>query len=107
MEVWTVLQWAALILQAAVLVLAIWLYRFKRTYPFALLMLACICYVIMHSTWFTFNFVAGVFLASASTISTIRSWAYYTSQCFHVLFLIFLILALISFLREAVAQPSV
>ena len=37
-EAWSILQWAALVLQAAVLVLAIRLYLIKRTQAFALLM---------------------------------------------------------------------
>ncbi|SRR6266478_1480200 len=108
-EAWRILQWAALVLQAAVLVLAIRLYLIKRTQAFALLMVGCFCHVIMHTTWFTFNFAAGFFGASQSAIAKINSWAYSTSRIFHALFLIFMILALISFVRDrsTVATPSV
>jgi hypothetical protein len=99
-EAWSILQWAALGLQIIVFVLAIWLFFRQRTLPFALLMLACICHVVMHTTWFTFNFAAGYFRADPATLASVRSWAYPTSRSFHALFLIFIILTLVSFLRQ-------
>jgi hypothetical protein len=97
---WNILQWLGLLFQVFVVILAIWLYRIRRTRSFAFLLLACICHVVMHSTWFTFNFAAGFAHAGPDAIARVRALAYDTSRIFHVLFLVFMALALISFIRD-------
>ena len=61
MTVWDYLLWIALIPQLIVLILAVHLYRSRRTRSFAFLMWACICLVIARSSWFTFGFFPGFF----------------------------------------------
>jgi hypothetical protein len=58
--IWSALSWIALIVQAVLLVLAVRLYRGRRTAAFAWLMWACVALVISQSSWFTFGFFAGL-----------------------------------------------
>jgi hypothetical protein len=58
--IWSALSWIALIVQAVLLVLAVRLYRRRRTAAFAWLMWACVALVISQSSWFTFGFFSGL-----------------------------------------------
>jgi hypothetical protein len=100
MTVGELLAWVGLVLQLAMIVLATWLYFARRSLPYALLLAACVAYVISHSAWFTFNFAAGFFQARPTALHTIRSCAAITAQSFNILFPILLILTLVSLYRE-------
>jgi hypothetical protein len=107
LQLWTILAWLTLIGQAAVLVLAIYLYRAKRTMSFALLMWACVCFVISRTSWFTFT-LSGVFLAQHDRIARLRvaQWQQWTDAAFQFLFVALMIFALISFIRERTSSPT-
>lgn len=100
-----------LIGQVALLVVAIRLFRARRTRAFALLMWACVCFVIARSSWFTFGFVEGFLFPHSDRVSrsTAFRWHEYTDFTFQLFFVVLMILALVSFLREpsASATPSV
>jgi hypothetical protein len=104
------LQWLEMILlqivvvlQVVLLVFSIRVYRVKRTRPFALIVGACACYVVPQVTWFAFYFVRG-FLSPHKSPSqhtyTLPWWRYSFDQIAVILFLVLMILALRSFLRE-------
>jgi hypothetical protein len=92
-------------------VLAIRLFLARRTCTFALLMWACVCFVIARSSWFTFGLL-GDFLFSHSdgaVRAAVDRWHEYTNFTFQLLFVALMIATLTSFLRErsSVATPSV
>jgi len=87
------------------LVLAIRLFLNRRTRSFALLMWACICFVIARSSWFTFGLV-GDFLSNQSTRAAVQRWHEYTNFTFQLLFVALMIATLASFLRDRTSVPS-
>jgi hypothetical protein len=104
------LQWLEMILlqivvvlQIVLLVFSIRVYRVRRTRPFALIVAACACYVVPQVTWFAFYFVRG-FLSPHRGPSphtyALPWWRYSVDQIAVILFLVLMILALRSFLRE-------
>ncbi|HWY40892.1 MAG TPA: hypothetical protein VNX27_08855 [Chthoniobacterales bacterium] len=108
---WKVVSYLTLVGEVVMLVLAIRLSLVRRTRTFALLMWACVCFVIARSSWFTFGFV-GDFLSSRSdeaARAAVDRWHEYTNFTFQLLFVLLMISTLISFIRErsSVAIPSV
>ncbi len=102
-------MWSALVLQLIVVVLATRLYLARRSLPFLLLLAACVAYVISHSAWFTFNFVAGFLRVSPAALHTIRLCTDVTGRGLSFLFPVFLILSLVAFTRDRAEldrQPS-
>ena len=92
-----------LIIQAALLALAIRAYRVKRTHLSLFVMSAVICYVVAASSWFTFPFLAGLFVGRTIAPHAryiLEESRYYSDQTFQMLFAAFLIAALVSFTHE-------
>lgn len=90
------------------LVLAIRLYLVRRTRTFALLMWACVCFVIARSSWFTFGLLESS-LPNEAARTAVDPWHEYTNFTFQLLFVVLMIATLISFLRErsSLASPDV
>jgi len=108
---WKVISYLTLVGEAVMVVLAIRLFLARRTRTFALLMWACVCFVIARSSWFTFGLL-GDFLSSHNdevARAAVDRWHEYTNFTFQLLFVVLMIVALISFLRErsSVATPGV
>jgi hypothetical protein len=108
---WKVISYLTLVGEAVMVVLAIRLFLARRTRTFALLMWACVCFVIARSSWFAFGLL-GDFLSSDSdeaARAAVDRWHEYTNFIFQLLFVVLMIAALISFLRErsSVATPGV
>ena len=84
------------------LVLAIRLFFAQRTRTFALLMWACVCFVIARSSWFTFglleDFLSGRIDQAAR--AAVERWHEYTNFTFQLFFVLLMITTLVSFLRE-------
>jgi uncharacterized protein with PQ loop repeat len=99
---WQIVSWTTLAGEVAVLVLAIRLYRANRTPAFALLMWACICFVIARSSWFIFGFLHGLLFphSDRAARATAYRWHEYTDYTFQLFFVAVMILTLISFLRQ-------
>jgi uncharacterized protein with PQ loop repeat len=97
-----IIFWATLVGQVVLLVLAIRLYRAKRTRAFALLMWACVCFVLARSSWLTFGFFTGFIFPHASRAirTTASRWQDNTDVTFQFLSVILLIIALVFFFRE-------
>jgi hypothetical protein len=108
---WTAISYVTLLGQLVVLVLAIRLFCRRRSRSFALLLAACLCFIIADSSWFTFGFAHGFLFPQTEGASRAMAYRWHerTSLVFQLLFVLFMILALISFLRErpAAATPSV
>jgi hypothetical protein len=89
-----------LLFQVALLVCAIRAYRVNRSQTGLLIMWATLCYVIAASSWWTFNFSAGLVLGgqrmSAHARHTLENSRYYCDQTFQLLFAALMIAALIS-----------
>ena len=108
---WKVVSYLTLLGEAVMLVLAIRLFFAQRTRTFALLMWACICFVIARSSWFTFglleDFLSGRIDNAAR--AAVERWHEYTNFTFQLFFVLLMITTLVSFLRErsSVATPSV
>jgi hypothetical protein len=89
-----------LLFQAALLVCAVRAYRVNRSQTGLLIMWATLCYVIATSSWWTFNFSAGLVLGgqrmSAHARHTLADSRYYCDQTFQLLFAALMIAALIS-----------
>ena len=85
------------------LVIAIRLFFLRRTRTFALLMWACVCFVIARSSWFTFGLVEN-FLSNEVTRAAVDRWHEPTNFTFQLLFVVLMIATLFSFLRK---QPGV
>jgi hypothetical protein len=94
-----------LVLQATLVVVAIYTYRAQRTTTLRLLMYASICYAIACSSWFTVYFVAGFLWGerelSDSERRTFDLLYYYTDKSFQIAFAILIIAALVSYLKES------
>jgi len=108
MTFWKVVSYLTLLGEAMMLVLAIRLFLVRRTRTFALIMLACVCFVIARSSWFTFGLVESL-QSSEATRAAVDRWHEPTNFTFQLLFVVLMIAALVSFLRErsSVATPSV
>src|SRR5438132_11950654 len=81
---WTVISYVTLVGEVVMLVLAIRLFLIRRTRTFALLMWACVCFVIARSSWFTFGFV-GDFMAGRrdeAARAAVDRWHEYTNFTF-------------------------
>ena len=99
---WKVISYLTLVGEAIMVVLAIRLSLVQRTCTFALLMWACVCFVIARSSWFTFGLL-GDFLSShhdETARAAVDRWHEYTNFTFQLLFVVLMIAALISFLRQ-------
>jgi len=105
---WKAISYLTLFGEALMLVLSIRLCLARRTRTFSLLMWACICFVIARSSWFTFGLLDSL-LSSAAARAAVDPWHEYTNFTFQLLFVVLMIAALVSFLRErsSVAPPSV
>jgi hypothetical protein len=96
-----------LLVLIALLLVAVRAYRARRTTSALHMLLAVICYVLAASSWFTFPFVAGLFLGSHPTTHArlvLADSRYYAQQSSQLLFAAFMIAALISFMRERVTR---
>jgi len=104
---WTVVSYLTLLGEAMMLALAIRLFLVRRTRTFALLMWACVCFVIARGSWFTFGLLEGL-LSSAARRAAVERWHEYTNFTFQLLFVVLMIATLFSFLRKrsSVATPS-
>src|SRR5438309_11846229 len=99
---WRIISDVTLIGQIVLLVFAVRLFLVRRTRTFALLMWACVCFVIARSSWFTFGLLGG-FLSSRgdeAVRAAVDRWHEYTNFTFQLLFVVLMIAALISFRRE-------
>lgn len=92
--------WALLFLQAVALVLALRVYLARRTRPFALLLTAVVCQVVGASLALTWNFTAGFRPSVSASVVLLKRYMFVVGRVSAAFFLIFLILALIAFLRE-------
>ena len=108
---WSILLWLTLVGEVALVLLAIRLYRLRRTRAFALFMWSCICFAIARTSWFTFGFFTGFIFPQASRAVRTASfhWQDYTSVAFQALSVALLLATVILFLRErsSGATPSV
>jgi hypothetical protein len=108
---WRTISDVTLIGQIVLLVLAIRLFLVRRTRTFALLMWACVCFVIARSSWFTVGFVEGFLFPQSDRAAraTAFRWHEYTDLTFEFFFVVLMILVLISLLRQrsAPSTPSV
>jgi uncharacterized membrane protein len=104
---WKVISYLTLLGEVVILVLAIRLFLARHTRTFALLMWACVCFVIARSSWFTFGLLES-FLSSEAARAAVDPWHEYTNFTFQLLFVVLMIATLISFLRErsSVATPT-
>jgi hypothetical protein len=105
---WKVVSYLTLVGEVVMLALAIRLFLARRTRTFALLMWACVCFVIARSSWFTFGLLEG-FLSGEAARASVDPWHEYTNFTFQLLFVVPMIATLISFLRgrSSVATPSI
>ena len=105
--VWKLISYVTLLGEAAMLVLAIRLFLVRHTRTFALLMWACVCFVVARSSWFTFGLLES--FLSNDAARAVDPWHEYTNFTFQLLFVVLMIATLVSFLRErtSVATPSV
>lgn len=103
MMFWKVVSYLTLLGEAIMLVIAIRLFFLRRTRTFALLMWACVCFVIARSSWFTFGLVEN-FLSNEVTRAAVDRWHEPTNFTFQLLFVVLMIATLFSFLRK---QPGV
>ena len=105
---WKVVSYLTLFGEAVMLVLAIRLFLARRSRTFALLVWACVCFVIARSSWFTFGLVESLLPGDAAR-AAVDPWHEDTNFTFQLLFVGLMIATLVSFLRErsSVAIPSV
>jgi hypothetical protein len=107
---WKVVSYVTLIGEAIMLVLAIRLFFARRTHTFALLLWACLCFVIARSSWFTFGLLEDLLSGRIDDAAraAVERWHEPTNFTFQLFFVILMIAALISFLRErrSAATPS-
>ena len=96
---WRVISYLTLIGEAIMLVLAIKLFLARRTRTFALLMWACASFVVARSSWFTFGLFESL-LSSEGARAAVDPWHEYTNFTFQLFFVVLMIFALISFIRE-------
>ena len=91
-----------LIVQVALVVFAIRVYRANRGQVALFAMLAAICYGMAASSWYTFPFTAGLFLGSHLTSHArlvLADSRYYFEQTVQILSAVFMIAALLSLTR--------
>ena len=102
MTFWQIIAWITLVGQIALLILAIRLYLVQRARTFVFLMWACICFVIATTGWFTFGFLGGFITGQQDAVTRAAAyrWSQYTEHTFRLFFVVLMILALISFIRE-------
>ena len=107
---WKVVSYLTLLGEAVMLVLAIRLFFARRTRTFALLMWACVCFVIARSSWFTFGLIEDFLSSRANEAAraAVDPWHEYTNFTFQLFFVVLMITVLVSFLHErrVVATPS-
>jgi hypothetical protein len=105
---WKVISYLTLVGEVVMLVLAIRLFLAQHTRTFALLMWACVCFVIARSSWFTFGLLESS-LSSEAARTAVDPWHEYTNFTFQLLFVVLMIATLISFLRgrHSGASPGV
>jgi hypothetical protein len=96
---WKVISYLTLFGEAVMLLLAIRLFLVRRTRTFALLMWACVCFVIARSSWFTFDLLEEL-LSSDAARAAVDPWHEYTNFTFQLLFVLLMIVTLVSFIRE-------
>ena len=108
---WKVVSYLTLLGEAVIVVLAIRLFFARRTRTFALLMWACVCFVIARSSWFTFGLFSDFVISRGDEAAraTVERWHEYTNFTFQLLFVVLMIATLMSFLRKrgSVATPGV
>jgi hypothetical protein len=105
---WKVISYLTLVGEVVMLVLAVRLFLARHTRKFALLMWACVCFVIARSSWFTFGLLED-FLSSRSdeaARAAVDRWHEYTNFTFQLLFVVLMIATLVSFLRERSSVPT-
>src|SRR6478609_3050052 len=103
---WKVISYLTLAGEAVMVVLAIRLFLARRTRAFALLMWACVCFVIARSSWFTFGLLESL-LPSEAARTAVDPWHEYTNFTFQLLFVLLMIATLTSFIRDrSAAAPS-
>ena len=97
-----VIYYLTLVGEVALLVLAIRLYRVKRTPTYALLVSACICFIIARTSSFTVGFVYGFLNPHISRAARAKAylWHDYTELTFELLFVALMVVVLLSSLRE-------
>ena len=102
MTIWEHMLWGALLLQVAILILAIRVHLIRRTRPFALLLFACIFLVVARSSWFVLPFGAGFLFRNVEYAQrlAIARWSDRIDVGFQLLCFVFLAAALVSFIRE-------
>jgi hypothetical protein len=102
MPFWTLISLVTLIGQVVLVVLAIRLFLRTRTRTFALLLWACVSFVIAASSWFTFSLIRGLFFPQSDRVprALLHRWQERIDFSFQLIFVILMILALLSFLRE-------
>jgi uncharacterized membrane protein len=108
---WKVISYLTLLGEVVILVLAIRLFLARHTRTFALLMWACVCFVVARSSWFTFGLVGDSLFSRSDEAAraAVDRWHEYTNFTFQLLFVVLMIATLISFLRErsSVVTPNV
>ena len=102
---WKVVSYLTLLGEVVMLVLAIRLFFAQRTRTFALLMWACVCFVIARSSWFTFglleDFLSGRIDQAAR--AAVERWHEYTNFTFQLFFVLLMITTLYRFCVSAVS----
>ena len=99
MMFWKVISYLTLLGEATMLVVAIRLFLIRRTRTFALLMWACVCFVIARSSWFTFGLVENL-LSREVARAAVDRWHEPTNITFQLFFVVLMIATLFSFLRK-------
>ena len=99
---WKVISYLTLVGELVMLVLAIRLFLARHTRTFALLMWACVCFVIARSSWFTFGFTQGFLFphSDKAARAAVDRWHEYTNFTFQLLFVLLMIATLVSFQRD-------
>ena len=84
---WKVISYLTLLGEVVMLVLAIRLLLTQHTRTFALLMWACVCFVIARSSWFTFGFTPGFLFPhnDKAAQAAVDRWHEYTNFTFQLL----------------------
>ena len=108
---WLIVGWLTAAGYLAMVVIAAYLYRVKHTRSFALLMWACICLLIAHSSQVVFFIVGNILFAyhNRSALPLVYAWEASTESTFLLLFVALMIIALLSFLgarNSAAASAS-
>jgi hypothetical protein len=98
----TTITWNVLLfLDVFALIVSVRAYRANKSRALFFLLCACISYGIARSAWFIFWTIKYLFsLSVGPSDQPAVPWQFYTQRGFDTLFLIFMILALISFIRE-------